>query len=152
MTPAYVVGDAVYPATDGKKIIAHICNDRGLWGAGFVVALAHRYPKAREEYIRHRMLYPLGTTQMVRVDHNTYVANMIGQRGVRSSTNPVPLDLDALAKCLVVVRDMVLRLNASVHMPRIGCGLAGGRWEEVEPVVQVELCDHGVPVTVYDLR
>ena len=25
-------------------------------------------------------------------------------------------------------------LSASVHMPRIGCGLAGGKWEEIEPI------------------
>jgi hypothetical protein len=36
-------------------------------------------------------------------------------------------------------------------MPRIGCGLAGGRWEEVEPLVIAQLTDYGVPVRVYDL-
>jgi hypothetical protein len=35
-------------------------------------------------------------------------------------------------------------------MPRIGCGLAGGRWERVEPLVTAELTDRGVHVTVYD--
>jgi hypothetical protein len=42
------------------------------------------------------------------------------------------------------------RLNASVHMPRIGCGLAGGDWEVVRQVVEEELVRAGVPVTVYD--
>jgi hypothetical protein len=36
-------------------------------------------------------------------------------------------------------------------MPRIGCGLAGGRWEMIEPLVTEELERHGVEVTVYDL-
>ncbi|MFD7653779.1 hypothetical protein ACFV4N_07340 [Actinosynnema sp. NPDC059797] len=36
-------------------------------------------------------------------------------------------------------------------MPRIGCGLAGGRWDLVEPLVTGELTDHGIPVTVYDV-
>jgi O-acetyl-ADP-ribose deacetylase (regulator of RNase III) len=26
--------------------------------------------------------------------------------------------------------------HASVHMPRIGCGLAGGKWSEVEPILE----------------
>ncbi|RAJ47078.1 hypothetical protein K353_00279 [Kitasatospora sp. SolWspMP-SS2h] len=43
------------------------------------------------------------------------------------------------------------RLGASVHMPRIGCGLAGGRWERIEPLVTDRLTARGVPVTVYDL-
>lgn len=44
-----------------------------------------------------------------------------------------------------------LELEASVHMPRIGCGLAGGRWEKIEPIISDELTSHGIEVTVYDL-
>ena len=33
----------------------------------------------------------------------------------------------------------------------VGCGLAGGKWEEMEPVIARELAERGVPVTVYDL-
>jgi hypothetical protein len=36
-------------------------------------------------------------------------------------------------------------------MPRIGCGLAGGKWEEVGKIVEEELVNRGVTVTVYDL-
>jgi hypothetical protein len=36
-------------------------------------------------------------------------------------------------------------------MPRIGCGLAGGRWELVEPLVIGHLVRRDVAVTVYDL-
>lgn len=35
-------------------------------------------------------------------------------------------------------------------MPRIGCGLAGGRWEEIGPIVEETLCEESVSVTVYD--
>lgn len=41
-------------------------------------------------------------------------------------------------------------LGASVHMPRIGCGLAGGRWTRVEPLIAGRLADRGIAVTVYD--
>ncbi|MZD09519.1 Appr-1-p processing protein, partial [Streptomyces sp. SID5785] len=41
-------------------------------------------------------------------------------------------------------------LGATVHMPRIGCGLAGGRWSRVEPMVTERLVRRGTPVTVYD--
>ena len=34
-------------------------------------------------------------------------------------------------------------------MPRIGCGLAGGKWAVVEPIIQRALED--IPVFVYDL-
>jgi hypothetical protein len=35
-------------------------------------------------------------------------------------------------------------------MPRIGCGLAGGKWERVEPLIVARLVGADVPVTVYD--
>jgi hypothetical protein len=35
-------------------------------------------------------------------------------------------------------------------MPRIGCGLAGGKWELIEPIIVRTLVARGVPVTVYD--
>jgi hypothetical protein len=41
------------------------------------------------------------------------------------------------------------KLQATVHMPRIGCGLAGGKWEAVEPLIRVAI--PGTEVFVYDL-
>ena len=43
------------------------------------------------------------------------------------------------------------KLGASVHMPRIGSGLAGGKWEQVEGIIREELTAADVAVTVYDL-
>jgi O-acetyl-ADP-ribose deacetylase (regulator of RNase III) len=53
-------------------------------------------------------------------------------------------------RCLTALGEHALRLGASVHMPRIGCGLAGGRWERMEPLITAALSDRGVAVTVYD--
>ena len=41
--------------------------------------------------------------------------------------------------------------TAIEHMPRIGCGLAGGKWEQVGPIVEETLAAAGVNVVVYDL-
>jgi hypothetical protein len=35
-------------------------------------------------------------------------------------------------------------------MPRIGCGLAGGDWREIEPILLDELSKDDIAVTVYD--
>jgi hypothetical protein len=40
-----VTGDATTPTGEGNKIIAHICNDIGGWGKGFVVAISLWVPK-----------------------------------------------------------------------------------------------------------
>jgi hypothetical protein len=51
---------------------------------------------------------------------------------------------------LVLLADKAVELGASVHMPRIGCGLAGGNWSRVEPLVTERLVRRGLAVTVYD--
>jgi hypothetical protein len=35
-------------------------------------------------------------------------------------------------------------------MPRIGCGLAGGKWELIEPIIIRTLCERSIVTTVYD--
>ncbi|GAA2871155.1 hypothetical protein GCM10020220_070530 [Nonomuraea rubra] len=46
-----------------------------------------------------------------------------------------PIRYDALDRCLSTLGDEALNLHASVHMLRIGAGLAGGSWERIEPLV-----------------
>ncbi|EGJ73150.1 hypothetical protein STTU_0361 [Streptomyces sp. Tu6071] len=41
----YVRGDATAPRGRGPRVIAHVCDDRGGWGKGFVLALSRRWPE-----------------------------------------------------------------------------------------------------------
>jgi O-acetyl-ADP-ribose deacetylase (regulator of RNase III) len=43
-------GDATSPQAKGVKIIAHICNDQGKWGKGFVMALSARWSQPERAY------------------------------------------------------------------------------------------------------
>ncbi len=152
----YVRGDATAPQAKGAKVIAHVCNDLGGWGKGFVLALSRRWPEPEAEYRRwHRERarndFGLGAVQLVQVDPYVWVANMIGQRGIRTGRSTgVPVRYEAIDAALARLAPQVLELGASVHLPRIGCGLAGGRWELVEPLVTTRLTAAGIPVTVYD--
>jgi len=38
----YLKGDATDPKVHGTAIVAHICNDKGGWGKGFVLAVSKR--------------------------------------------------------------------------------------------------------------
>jgi O-acetyl-ADP-ribose deacetylase (regulator of RNase III) len=159
MTPiTYLKGDATSPQGEGYKLIAHICNNVGAWGAGFVLALSARsgtpefcYRMWAERFIAERKTLPLGDIQTVPIDNDTAVVNMIAQEGVYSNDDRIPLRYVALAMCLVKLRQVAQERAASVHMPRIGCGLAGGRWDKVEPLIISLLCKHDVSVFVYDL-
>ncbi|MFD8013849.1 macro domain-containing protein [Streptomyces sp. NPDC058955] len=153
----YVRGDATAPGGKGVRIIAHVCNDLGGWGKGFVVAVSRRWPEPEAAYRRwHRERasndFGLGAAQFVQVAPYLWVANLVGQRGIRTGRSTgVPVRYEAVDAALGRLADKAVELGASVHMPRIGCGLAGGRWERVEPLVRERLTARGIPVTVYDL-
>ncbi|MFD8701550.1 macro domain-containing protein [Kitasatospora sp. NPDC059648] len=153
----YVRGDATTPRGKGVKVIAHVCNDLGGWGKGFVLALSRRWPEPEAAFRRwHRERakndFGLGALQMVQVEPYVWVANLVGQRGIRTGRSTgVPVRYEAIDTGLAALAGHALELGASVHMPRIGCGLAGGRWSKVEPLIAERLTARGVPVTVYDI-
>jgi O-acetyl-ADP-ribose deacetylase (regulator of RNase III) len=150
-------GDATSPQARGVKVIAHVCNDLGKWGKGFVMALSARWDeleRAYRDWHRRRAEndFGLGAVQFVQVEPHVWVANMVAQHGVRGGSKTPPIRYEAVGRCLEKVAEKALELDASVHMPRIGCGLAGGRWERIEPLVVKALCEKDVAVTVYDSR
>ncbi|MER8043526.1 Appr-1-p processing protein [Streptomyces sp. NPDC094032] len=152
----YVRGDATAPRGKGVKVVAHVCNDLGGWGKGFVLAVSARWAEPEVAYRRwHRERagndFGLGAAQFVRVEPYVWVANLVGQRGIRAGrSSGVPVRYEAVDAALGLLADKAVELGASVHMPRIGCGLAGGRWARVEPLVAERLVARGIPVTVYD--
>lgn len=171
MTPIkYVVGDATLPQGSGPRIIAHVCNDVGVWGAGFVLALSHRcfhpqwwyedWSKTQDslpDELNHHP-FKLGEVQFTpyycpTATENSpiYVCNMIAQRGVRDGEGGIPLQYEDLSKCLKELCWRAFAVQATVHMPRIGCGLAGGDWQKVERLIKKNLSAANMPVTIYDI-
>jgi O-acetyl-ADP-ribose deacetylase (regulator of RNase III) len=147
----YLNGDATCPQANGPKIIAHICNDKGKWGRGFVLALSKRWLGPEQQYRRwfhSSARLTLGDIQLVQVAPDIWVANMVAQSGLASGSNPHPLQYDALAQCLEKLAVEVEARQASVHMPRIGTGLGGGNWTSVERLILKAL---SCSVVVYDL-
>jgi O-acetyl-ADP-ribose deacetylase (regulator of RNase III) len=148
----YLTGDATRP-TRTPAIIAHICNNRGGWGAGFSGALSRRWNGAEQVYRQSfRFGNPrLGSSQTVWVTKSILVVNMIAQNGYSKPGKPA-IDYPALAVCLSDLAAVAKPYNMPVHMPRIGTGLAGGDWTVIEPLIVAELCEKGVEVYVYDLE
>lgn len=168
----YLHGDATSPQAAGPKIIAHVCNDAGRWGKGFVLAISARWPLPEARYRRWYKIrnagdgelqssspgaivtttgdFRLGEAQLVQVLPDTYVVNMIGQAGTRTGSKGPPIRYPAVEAALGKVAVFAGSLGASVHMPRIGCGLAGGEWSRIEPLIEAQLQDHRV--FVYDFR
>lgn len=154
-TIKYLKGDATAPQVEGNKIIVHICNDIGGWGKGFVLAISKKWPepeKSYREWYKNNADndFALGSTQLIQVSKDVFVGNMIAQQGLNRVDNIPPIRYDAVKSCLSKIAVEADRLNASVHMPRIGCGLAGGKWEEIEPIINETLIVNDLEVYVYD--
>lgn len=151
----YQIGDATEPRGKGSKIIVHICNDIGAWGKGFVMALSRKWKKPEAEYrkwFKERKGFALGEVQFVEVENDLFIANLLGQRGITATDSRPPIRYEAVETGLIKVAEKAVELSASIHMPRIGSGLAGGKWEEIEKIINKTLVNRGLSVTVYDLE
>lgn len=151
----YILGDATEPVIkDGTRIITHVCNDIGKWGKGFVLAISKKWKKPEQVY-RSCHNYRLGDIQVVNVGGSIQVVNMIGQRHIYPQDNIPPIRYEAIEQCfknLMIDIDTSCNLfeRTTVHMPRIGCGLAGGEWWKIEKIIHNSLIEKNIPVYVYD--
>ena len=172
MTLKYVEGDLFDHIKSGEDIvyIAHVCNDQGKWGAGFVLPLAEKYPVSRQAYIAlanrtpipHEVVYDaivleMGRVQVVQVDDGeslppfadksgrVRVANMIAQTlgGER------PLHYNHLTCCMDFLADHIKRSGGGrIICPMFGSGLAGGNFNFIEELIKDCWIRQGIDVTV----
>lgn len=166
----FIKGDCTKPQGEGNKIIAHICNDIGAWGGGFVLAISKKWKEPEIEYRKwhknglfnntdvvcgndndEKRIFRRGNVQFVKVDNNLWVGNMIGQKNIISEFSSYPpIRYESVFECLEEVVRFAIKTNSSVHMPKIGCGLAGGKWDKIEPIILETLVKNNVKTFVYD--
>lgn len=133
----YLKGDVTRPVCPGYLV--HVCNNVGRFGAGVALAIRETYPEAARQYFRLWESYqyekiPLGMNQYVEVTPTLTIVNMIAQDGLPSRTRRRPLDYKALRRCLSLLYHEILPTDV-IHMPKIGTGYAGGRWEVIEEII-----------------
>merc|ERR1712060_920394 len=122
----------------GEKVIAQVCNDQGRWGKGFVMAITERWGKGPGKQYRQwhkagtEAGFRLGAVQMIELTPTLTLANMIGQNGIKTGSKGPPVRYAAIGQGLMSVGAHAAMLGASVHMPRIGAGLAGGECDPIQ--------------------
>lgn len=152
----YVRGDATQTRGEDRKLLLQVVNDSAFtWGGhGFAAVVKRRWPSAHraftEQVTSDRTTLRLGNVVTFDVEPDVTLASLIAQRGFGNSPRP-RIRYGALKDCLLRVSEVAKRLNASVHMPRIGVGQAGGAWPVVEEIVNETLTRVGIKVWVYDL-
>lgn len=155
----YLTGDATEPEWR-PTVIAHIVNNRGGFGRGFAATVAKKWPYVRSDYTKfHAMGAQLGDIQIIGIEGQAElsICNIMAQDGYISDSNPCPFNHLAAQKGLTklseLIRSMFTYSSAPTYisMPRIGAGLGGAKWEDVEQVILAATEPYEVPVDVYDL-
>lgn len=152
----YLFGDALSPRGAGPKLIVHIVNDRtpNWGGGGFAVAVRRKWPSVQTDFKDwaqdiHGKLQ-LGAIHVSRATLDTRVVSMIAQKGFGPSSTP-RIRYSALEQCLGAVAHVALQDSATVHMPKIGSGNAGGSWAIIEELLIEHLAKKRIGVNVYSL-
>jgi hypothetical protein len=151
----YVRGDATQVRGTGHNILTQIVNDKAqTWGGGLSLAVRRKWPEAQKQFtdwFANDAISPrLGKVHFAAVTDNLTIASIVAQAGYGDSARP-RIRYRALQQGLSEVGQKAEQLNASIHMSRLGCGEAGGNWNIVGELVEMNLTSHGVAVTVYDL-
>jgi len=157
----YLIGDATCPQGPGDKIIAHVCNDIGAWGSGFVLAISKKWLGPEKSYRqwaggckKNGNRLPLGQVDFVQVEADPIivVANIIGQHNIGMSVGGIPpVRYDRIRQGLITVGIHAYDLKATVHAPRFGARLSGGHWKTIEGLIEETLLAKGIDVFIYDL-
>lgn len=156
---SFVTGDLLDVDGDAPVVFAHVVSDamRGWARFGVAGALGRAFPDFAGVYRSWTLAHPdhlqLGSMHYVSRDvggRPTGVASLVVQSGFgRGSTDR--LHYDALDTALKQLRVEATRADAVVHVPRLGAGRAGGRWDRVEELLSANLVQEGVPVVVHTL-
>lgn len=152
LTIAYEFGDATQPQGSGSRIIAQLVNDAAALGRGFGRAMSERWPasaRVLKDWKASGQDFKLGSSKLTALGDGVFVFQMVAQKGV-ASKKAAGIRYSSLRMCLSELANNARELSASVHMPRIGAGQAGGDWSIVEGVIFEEIVQKGIAVTVYD--
>ena len=137
-------------------VLVHGCNARGVMGAGVAKAVKARYPGAYAAYhhayeecglsVGQVIAYPVpngnGSLELV-------IANAIIQDGYGTDRRQV--DYAGVERAFVQVEHIARTFGfQDVHFPLIGCGLAGGDWRVIEPIIRRTL--HGLRKHLWVLK
>lgn len=144
----YLKGDATEPIKE-RAVIAHVCNDIGGWGRGFVLALSKKWKEPEASYRSwakmgstynkegYETKFKLGQVQFVPLKHPKMivVANMIGQHGINPINGIPPVRYEAIKECLKTVYAYCEKNVMTLHAPKFGAGLAGGDWNIIHEII-----------------
>jgi hypothetical protein len=109
-------------------------------GGGLALAIRRKWPGWHKHYL---LVTPvLGNIDLYRADVSIIVCSFFAQDGY--GHGKVFTDHDAFLACLLRLKRMMRHtdLDCQVYFPyKIGCGLAGGNWQEILSLISISFPD-----------
>ena len=151
----YVHGNALEPRGEGTKVICQLVNDRAQkWGGGIAKQAARKYPNAETSFSNWTAVISqnerLGAVHFAEAEKDIYVSSLVAQAGFGPSTRP-RIRYHALEEAFATVAAFAVQNSASVHMPHIGTGAAGGNWNMIKDMIEEIFTRSSIEVIVYGL-
>ena len=126
---------------DATGLILHGCNAMGQMGMGVAKAIRLKWPAAYQAYRRRFIREGLHVGEVIFVDvaPGIVVANAITQNATAKYPGQVVVDYAGIETACKAVAEVAVARGLTVNFPLIGCGLAGGDWGIVQPIIEKAL-------------
>ena len=143
-----------------EGIILHGCNVCGGFGSGIAGQIRARYPEAFDAYysefgsasLQHPKKERLGGIQPVTINEHLTIVNGFTQMYYGGKPNTKYADVVSILSVLDHTVQLAIALKKNIYTVKIGCGLGGLDWIEVEPIFRTHaeiMADHGLELVVY---
>lgn len=155
----YKVGDLLEAAKNGEvNIIGQQCNCFNARKRGIAPLIDKAFPEAAEAddaTIKGDESKFGSLSYAYSKQYDVGIFNLYGQWGWWKREDGLPnTDLPKLRSAFVEMTYILLQHEADykIGLPKLGAGLGGGKWEDVEKIIKETLCDAGFDVTIYILE
>ncbi len=138
-----ITGDLLALFAQGAfDFIGHGCNCFKAMDAGIARQIRKQFPEAKTA---DDQFAPVGKERL-----GKYVIAPNRIINIYSQYEPGKnLDTIALSEALSALNAELGPQKVSLGLPQIGCGIAGGNWSEIKPLIQDKLKDVELTVVVY---
>lgn len=146
-------GDLLY---SNCNIIAHQANCFSTMGAGIAKQIKKMYPEVykADKNFPFKPNERLGKYSYALTHDGRLVYNLYGQFGFKERVNTKK---EALQQALIGMMENIILQTQGKNIPikvglpnKIGCGLGGGDWSEILPIIEAVSKRYNIPIYLYN--
>tara|TARA_B100001057_G_C22864691_1_gene955991 strand:+ start:3841 stop:4305 length:465 start_codon:yes stop_codon:yes gene_type:complete len=149
----YIEGDLILLAKNGKfDLIVHGCNCFNTMGAGIAKMIKDNFIGAwkADQKTKKGDRSKLGNYTSYIKSQNDNTLRIINAYTQYTYGGKSPVDYDAIRECFKKINSRYK--GKKVGIPKIGAGLAGGNWKQIEKIIDEETKDLKLTCVIYNKK